>query len=639
MSVSDMPTYLGDIPTVVLPVVRYFGDYELESEIARGGMGVVFRARQKSLNRVVALKMILTGQLASPADVQRFRTEAEHAANLDHPNILPIYEVGDHDGRQYFTMKLVEGGSLAGRAAALLPDGRAAASLVATLARAVHFAHQRGILHRDLKPANVLIDADGTPYVTDFGLAKKTGGDSGLTNTGAVVGTPSYMPPEQARGEKGLTVAADVYSLGAILYELLSGRAPFRGETIYETLKQVLETEPPDPRQINPKADRDLSAVALKCLAKDPAKRYASADALAADLDRWLAGEPTTARPPSLAGLAARWLRRNAAAAATVIAVGVAWGLLTGVFIYAVSGPASARSRHVQLLTAAENWFNPLSWALKTGWNPVSRWGIIGGGVLVWLTAAWLLRAGTRPKSPAVALGIAAAAGLVAAWVCTLFLGPSLAVEMGIRLYPLQNEDTPAWRRDPGADDIRVTRSDIDTPHPDLVTLKRYVLPERQDRKTVTDALAYMDAHRGLMQANRYYSATAGIWVAQFLCLGYFLAASLVGSWVADHVVRSGRGRWAQAFCYAEVYLSSMWVLVVGSVFTAFVLIAHYRIETDNPKLWPFGLAFLGSVSIAALAYTGVVRRWHWGVRLGGYVLIAGAVFGILVAALGPPEL
>ncbi|HEV3435872.1 MAG TPA: serine/threonine-protein kinase, partial [Gemmata sp.] len=202
--------------------VRYFGDYELLEEIARGGMGVVFKARQVSLNREVALKMILTGQLASAADVARFRAEAEAAANLDHSNVLPIYEIGEHLGQQYFSMKLVPGGSLARKVTELVKDPKAAVAMFVKVCRAVDFAHRRGILHRDLKPGNILLDADGMPYVTDFGLAKKVEGDSTLTQSGAIVGTPSYMAPEQARAEKGLTTGVDVYALGAILYELLT---------------------------------------------------------------------------------------------------------------------------------------------------------------------------------------------------------------------------------------------------------------------------------------------------------------------------------------------------------------------------------------------------------------------------------
>ena len=275
-----------------LESVRYFGDYELLSEIARGGMGVVFRARQVSLNREVALKMILTGQLASAADVARFRAEAEAAANLDHPNVLPIYEVGEHQGQQYFAMKLVPGGSLAGKVEAWVNDPKAAVSVFVKVCRAVDFAHRRGILHRDLKPGNILMDRDGTPFVTDFGLAKKVDGDSNLTQSGAIVGTPSYMAPEQARAEKQLTTAADVYALGAVLYELLTGRPPFRGPTVLDTILQVIEKEAPDPRTLNPKADRDLSVVALKCLEKNPTKRYESAAPLADDLERWARGEP-----------------------------------------------------------------------------------------------------------------------------------------------------------------------------------------------------------------------------------------------------------------------------------------------------------------------------------------------------------
>lgn len=301
------------------PRVRYLGDYELIAEIARGGMGVIYRARQVSLNRAVAIKMILAGTYATETAIQRFRAEAEAAANLEHPHILPIYEVGEHDGHQYFSMKLVEGGSLAQHVSSMLTSPRKVASLVAKLARAVHFAHQRGILHRDLKPANVLIDVDGCPYITDFGLAKRVDGDDGSTRTGAIVGTPSYMAPEQARGEKGLSTAADVYSLGAILYELIAGQPPFRGDSVFATVKLVLEQDPIDPRLIRIDADRDLSVIALKCLTKSPAGRYASADELANDLDRWQAGVPIHARPASALERGWKFARRRPAVVSVLI--------------------------------------------------------------------------------------------------------------------------------------------------------------------------------------------------------------------------------------------------------------------------------------------------------------------------------
>ena len=292
------------------------GDYEIQSEIARGGMGCVFRARQVSLNRPVALKMILGGRLASDTDRQRFRSEAEAAAQLDHPNVVPIYEVGEYDGLPFFSMKLVEGGSLASRERRLAKD---AARLVAKIAGAVHYAHQRGILHRDLKPANVLLDRSGEPHVTDFGLAKRVGGcDSGPTATGAVLGTPSYMAPEQAAGQKNISTAVDVYSLGAILYELLTGRPPFYAESVLGVLAAVQYDEVVPPRRLDPDIDRDLETICLKCLEKNPVARYPSAAALAEDLQAWLAGEPITARPATTWERAVKWTRRRPALAALI---------------------------------------------------------------------------------------------------------------------------------------------------------------------------------------------------------------------------------------------------------------------------------------------------------------------------------
>src|SRR6266511_4033370 len=311
-------------------ILGELGDYELLEEIGRGGQGVVFRARQKSLNRTVALKVIGLGQWATQAHLKRFRLEAEAAASLDHPCIVPIYEVGERDGQCYFSMKFVEGGQLDEVVKHTPLSIRQAMELIAKVARTVHYAHEHGILHRDIKPGNILLDAKGEPQLTDFGLARLVESESTVTRTLEVLGTPSYMAPEQAAGNSAkLTSATDVYGLGAVLYQLLTGHPPFAGGTTYETIKLLLETEPRPPRLWNPKIDRDLSTICLKCLEKDPQRRYSSALALAEDLERWLRHEPISARRTGLVTRSRKWVQRNptsALLAASLVALAAAAG-------------------------------------------------------------------------------------------------------------------------------------------------------------------------------------------------------------------------------------------------------------------------------------------------------------------------
>jgi TolB-like protein/Tfp pilus assembly protein PilF len=310
------------------------GDYQLIEEIGRGGQGLVYRARQKSLNRIVALKVIGLGRWATTAHIKRFRFEAEAAASLDHPRIVPIHEIGESDGSCYFSMKLVEGRPLDEVVKRESLSNRRAAELIVKLARTVHYAHQRGILHRDIKPGNVLIDADGEPHLTDFGLARLVERESSITGTMVeALGTPSYMAPEQAAGDAAqLTSATDVYGLGAVFYHVLTGHPPFAGGTTYETVRLVLESEPRQPWLWNPKVDRDLSTICLKCLDKDPQRRYSSALALAEDLERWLKHEPIQARRTGVLMRGKKWMRRKPAIAALIaslvaLAVTVGWNV------------------------------------------------------------------------------------------------------------------------------------------------------------------------------------------------------------------------------------------------------------------------------------------------------------------------
>jgi serine/threonine protein kinase len=311
-------------------IVSHFGDYELLEEIGRGGQGVVYRAHQKSLNRTVALKVIGLGPWTTETHLKRFRREAEAAAKLEHPNIVPIHEVGEQDGQCYFSMNFIEGGQLDEVVRRTPISIRQAAELIAKIARTVQYAHEHGILHRDIKSGNILLDAKGAPHLTDFGLARLVEAESTVTRTLDVMGTPSYMAPEQAAGEHSrISKATDVYGLGAVLYQLLTGQPPFAGGTTYETIRLLRDTDPRPPRLLNPKVDRELSTICLKCLEKDPQRRYSSALALAEDLEHWLKHEPIQAKPSGFFTHSRKWVRRNPSSAlfaASLIALAAAAG-------------------------------------------------------------------------------------------------------------------------------------------------------------------------------------------------------------------------------------------------------------------------------------------------------------------------
>ncbi len=363
--------------SLVAPTEQRIGDYQVVAELGRGGMGVVYRAEQISLPRTVALKMLLDGDLASPANLARFRAEAQAVAGLDHPHIVPVYEVGEQLGRPYFSMKYIEGTTLARRLADGPMPARDAAALLADVARAVDYAHQRGVLHRDLKPSNILIDLDGKAHVTDFGLAKRFEEDAGLTRSGAILGTPSYMAPEQAAGNRGqVGPASDVYSLGTILYAMLTGRPPFQAASPVDTVLLVLEQEPLPPRMVNALADRDLEMIALKCLQKPPELRYATAADLADDLEAYLAGESISARSGAFSEVIARMFREKHQA--TVLEN---WGLLWMWHSLALLV--------ICLLTSIMQWRG-----VTSPWPYAVLWTL---GLGAWATVFWKLRHRSGP--------------------------------------------------------------------------------------------------------------------------------------------------------------------------------------------------------------------------------------------------
>jgi serine/threonine-protein kinase len=374
-TVLARPVPSADGAISVQPLPRVFGDYELLEELGRGGMGVLYKARQRDPERLVALKSALAGELATAEERARFLAEARMAARLNDARVVQIYDVGEQDGQLYFSMQYIEGTTLARRAAGGPLPPREAARIVAAVARAVHHAHENGVVHRDLKPSNVLLDHAGEPHVTDFGLARRVEGGESLTRTGAIVGTPSYMAPEQAEGSRG-TPASDIYSLGALLYHLLTGKPPFQAASLLDTLLLVREQDLVEPRRLNPKVDRDLEWICLKCLEKRPSDRYATAAELANHLEAFLSGETPPVWPSNLTYFVNRMLRPTLHAP-----VLENWGALwMWHSLMAVSQCG---------LTAVLAWRG-----VENRWPYLMIWGV---GLLIWAAIFWALRRRAGP--------------------------------------------------------------------------------------------------------------------------------------------------------------------------------------------------------------------------------------------------
>jgi hypothetical protein len=559
-------------------------------------------------------------------------------------------------------MKLVEGGSLASAKGRYTADHRAAAGLVLTVARAVHHAHQRGVLHRDLKPANVLLDREGNPHVTDFGLAKRLEGGGHLTQSGAIVGTPSYMPPEQAAGQKGLTVAADVYSLGAILYELLTGRPPFRGPSAVETILQVLQGVPEPPRALNPRVSRGLEAVCLKCLEKDPSRRYESAAALADDLRRWLDGAPLAVYQPGLAAQAVQWLRRNAAAAFWVGLTGLLWGATVGVvmalLIYFERWKTSAGTLGLLLSPSLAT---PVGWVKLACETRGITIGVVTLAAGLTLGVGWLLALLVRPKDTRSALGSASMAGLLATLIAFLIAGPFEAV-LGrgsppggmhpvheIRQYELANMFVLAWRYHKReylrADGFRCS---------DFEYLKQYLSP--QDREAAdpptfhlllrsadgqepripphlrgfpSQELRVHEVRDEAIRANRIGAVADGLWRSVGGTVVFFLPISLSSTLAVDYLRRRRRRPFATTLAYAELCAPPVGICLTLAGF----LLGVQTERLDAAPAWRVAAVLIPVLvalsCLAVLSYYGVTRGWPWPKRYAAYAawaLLAGAV-------------
>jgi tRNA A-37 threonylcarbamoyl transferase component Bud32 len=560
---------------------RRIGEYEILEEIGRGGMGVVYKARHVALNRVVALKMILGGRFASRTEVERFRTEAEAAAKLDHPGIVPIYEIGEHDGEPYFSMGYVGGPALSERLRAGPLPPTEAARLVHDVARAVEHAHARGVIHRDLKPQNILLDAVGRPKVTDFGLAKLPHDRQTLTATGQILGTPAYMPPEQAAGKRDqIGPASDVYSLGAILYSLVTGRAPFQSAEVLDTLRQVLEQEPIPVQLLNPAVPRELDAICSKCLQKEPARRFGSAREFADELSRFLAGEPIRTHPPSMAYLLRLWLRKNLQATLVTLIVGVVCGGLAGLALALFWLPTMLEgvARPYDALPSVEppwllTWL-PLPQPLRIG---IGIFGV-ASQVLMGLVAVLYI----QPRNWVSDLWIGAGAGLFAGVTAFVIAGGPVAVVSQSMLASY--------------DDVVLIGTADENPqavvekYPDLEPLPH----ERRVRIVAAKVIADITAR-----------VPVGVWLGLLVTLGNCLLLGVCGALVAGRLLRSFGRKDRAAAAYVEFSLLCAFLL-------CFMLAPMGLTGLFIPEYLPDDLTGNAGLVLLAAAFLALVQNWPW---------------------------
>lgn len=588
------PTFNTTVTPASPKALKEFGDYELVEEIARGGMGVVYRGRQKSLNRDVAIKMILAGQFASQDEVDRFYTEAKSAANLDHPNVVPVYEFGEIEGHHFFSMKLIEGSDLSKKMKDLRNDLTNGVRILQKVCAAVHHAHQRGVLHRDLKPGNILLDADNQPYITDLGLARTVGGDSNLTRTGAVIGTPSYMPPEQASGTADITTAADIYSLGAILYELLTGRPPFLASSPVETLMKVINEMPERPSTLGI-ADRDLETICMKCLAKEPSDRYESAAMLAADLESWIRGEPISVRAPSLANATRFWLKQNFGSAIWALVIGPVIGTISAQSLWYSTIGFDTRTMlsSYDLLPSAEV---PHSFSV----SQLPAWAQIPLMVLFAFSIVFIGYVTARFVNPKHR-GADLAAGTVVG------MSSSLAAFM-IALGPVCVLSLVQY------DDMRLAHSIVAEEPGATPKMALDAYPELEEMQRGDQISALVNK----MESDHFYIVPRGIWMGALLSLAVYFFPCLFETAVAGPILRKDKRWFVSLPAYMEVTFPVVTVMTIVALAVGTWVIfgaSGFRIT----------IRLITLLSIIAVAIAACRLRWNLFLRIGVQLMLAGA--------------